>query len=156
MSTRRWVPEHLRRWVPPAVLEDMGWLSPWRPLRPFSSPRGAGFAWSPAAEIREAADAFIVRVDLPGIHREDISVSLLGTTLTIQGERRPPADTSTKGEEIQSSELCYGRFSRSIVLPDNIQTDRVDATYDNGILDVRVAKLPGATPTRIEVKSKQG
>ncbi len=153
---RRWVPERLWRWVPPAVLEDMGWPSPWRPLRSFSPQRGSGFAWSPAAEIRETADSFIIRLDLPGIRREDISVSLLGTNLTIQGERRPPVDINVKEEEVQSSELCYGRFSRSIVLPENIQADRVDATYDNGILEVRVAKMPGASPTRIEVKSKPG
>ncbi len=156
MRMRKWVPVRMRRWLPPVMLEEMGWPFPWRPLHAFGSQRvGDGFAWVPAAELRETADAFIIRVDLPGMRREDINISLLGITLTVQGERRPPLDTNVKEEERQTSELCYGRFSRSIVLPENIQSDRIEATYDSGILEVRIAKVPGARPTRIEVKSKQ-
>jgi len=77
------------------------------------------------------------RAELPGMKEEDIDVSLVGDTLTIKGERK--AETEVK-EEDYCCERSYGSFSRSIVLPSTVDTKKIEASYEDGVLEIR---LPG-------------
>ncbi len=125
--------------------------------RPFRSvwlrrPRD-GMAWTPAMDVYEKEDAFIVRAELPGVMMENVDISMSGDTLTIKGERKAPADV--KEEEYQRCEVCYGNFSRSIALPEGVQQDGIEATLDNGVLEVRLPKIPEAKPTKIEIKARK-
>jgi len=110
-------------------------------------------AWIPALEMYEKEDKFVVRVEVPGMKKEDIEISVLGDTLTIRGERK--AETEVKDEDYYRCELCYGRFSRSITLPSAVQTAKVEATYRDGILEIVLPKAPEAKPKKIQVKVKE-
>jgi HSP20 family protein len=106
--------------------------------------------WAPALDIAEESDAYVVKTELPGIGPEDVEVSLEGGLLTITGERRQETETSER--QFHRVERRYGRFRRSITLPDNVRTDAVEADFDNGVLTVRVPKAEKAKPRRIEVR----
>jgi len=101
----------------------------------------------------EKEDAFIIRAELPGVKLEDVDISMTGDTLTVKGERKPPADV--KEEEYECCEVCYGNFSRSITLPVTVEADKIQATMENGILEMRLPKVPEAKPTKITVKAKK-
>lgn len=112
-----------------------------------------GMAWAPSIDLYEKEDAFIIRAELPGVKLEDVDVSMTGDTLTIKGERKPPEDV--KEEEYECCEVCYGSFSRSIVLPKATEVDKIESTLQNGILEVRLPKVPEAQPTKIAIKTKK-
>ncbi len=109
-------------------------------------------AWAPSVEMYEKGDSYMVRVELPGVTKEDVDISVSGETLTIKGERRAPEEV--KGEEYHRCELCYGAFSRSISLPAAVETDKIEATYADGILEIRLPKVREAMAARIEIKAK--
>lgn len=112
-----------------------------------------GMAWAPSIDMYEKEDAFIIRTELPGVNMEDVDISVTGDTLTIKGERKLPEDV--KEEEYECCEVCYGSFSRSIVLPKATEADKIEATLQNGILEVRLPKVPEAKPTKIAIKTKK-
>lgn len=114
---------------------------------------GENMAWAPTADIYEQEDSYIIRAELPGVKKEDIEVSVTGDTLTIKGERNPAEDIGE--EQYQCSEICYGSFSRLITLPSAIDADKVEATYENGVMEIRVPKAKEAMPTKVEIKAGQ-
>jgi HSP20 family protein len=109
--------------------------------------------WMPALELYEKADKYVVRAELPGMKKEEIAISVLGDTLTIKGERK--AETEVKDEDYYRCEMCYGKFSRAITLSSAVQAGKVEASYDNGILEITLPKAAEARPKKIEVKVKQ-
>ena len=84
---------------------------------------------------------------LPGIDPGDVKIDLNGSTLTIAGER----SQSRENAELSRSEISYGRFERLLTLPSNIDTDRVEANFDNGMLDLALPLAESAKPRRIEI-----
>ena len=108
--------------------------------------------WVPAVEIYEKADSLVARAELPGMKEEEIDVSVVGDTLTISGERK--AESEVKDEDYYRCELCYGRFSRSIGLPAAVDPDNVEASFENGILEVTLPKVEKAKPKKVHVKTK--
>ena len=109
-------------------------------------------AFSPAAEIvREGEDA-LIRVELPGIDpTKDVTIEVEGGGLVIRGERRDERSEQAEGRTLR--ELRYGSFRRSFALPETVGADKVSATYDAGVLTVRVAGAHGtAAPQRIAVQ----
>lgn len=151
MAIERWRPfEEMERMMD----EMMRWpLRPWRrPLIWWRIPTQE-VGWSPPVEMYEKTDRFVVRAELPGMKKEDIDISLVGDTLTISGERKPEADI--KDEEYLRCELCYGKFSRSITLPSAVDANKVEATYENGILLITLPKAEEAKPKKIELKVKE-
>src|SRR4029450_8149835 len=119
---------------------------------PFSSgfgPTGQLFTgWSPAFDLYESGDHLVAVVELPGMRKEDIDISLHDGTLTISGERKRE---STNGEAARRTERYVGTFRRSITLPTRVDAGKVSATYENGILKVTLPKAEEANPKQIEV-----
>ena len=106
-------------------------------------------AWAPALDVHEDKDSFSVRVELPGMKREDIEVSLQDGALVISGERKE--EKILEGTEVHRQERYYGRFSRALTLPAAVAGDKVKAQYKDGILTVTLPKAEEAKPKAITV-----
>jgi HSP20 family protein len=143
--------------------ELMSWpsLDRWMSLRDdlnslFESPFWSGFgrsgqlfsAWSPALDLYQNADNVVAVVELPGMRREDIEISLHDGMLTISGERKR---VNPNGEKAERTERYIGKFRRSITLPTRVDANKVSATYRDGILTVTLPKAEEAKPKQIEV-----
>ncbi len=117
---------------------------------PLSSGRASQLftGWSPALDLYESGDHFVAVVELPGMHKEDIDISLHDGTLTISGERK---HESNNGETAQRTERYVGTFRRSIALPNRVNANKVSATYEDGILRVTLPKAEEAKPKQIKV-----
>ena len=106
--------------------------------------------WAPALDIAERKDAYLVSVEVPGMKPEDLDVTLENGLLTVQGERRFEQEATDK--QWHRVERRYGRFRRSITLPSQVQADAIEASFEDGVLNVRVPKAEEAKPKRIEVR----
>jgi HSP20 family protein len=105
--------------------------------------------WTPALDVQEDKDKFTIKVEVPGLKREDIDVSLQDDALVISGER-----TSEKIEEdveIHRQERLFGKFQRALTLPEPVATDKVKADYKDGVLTVTLPKTEEAKPKKIDV-----
>ena len=91
-------------------------------------------AWAPALDVHEDKDAYTIRVELPGMKREDIEVSLQEGALVISGECK--TETIKEDIEVHRQERFYGKFSRALMLPTAVSSDQVKAAYKDGILTV--------------------
>jgi HSP20 family protein len=106
-------------------------------------------AWGPALDLFEDKDNLVAKVELPGMKKEDIEVSLHEGTLTVAGERK--ADDQFKDAEAHRLERFYGRFQRSVALPVPVNADAVKANYTDGVLTVILPKAEEAKPKQIAV-----
>jgi HSP20 family protein len=111
---------------------------------------GAG-AFAPAVEVLSSKDAWHVRVALPGIDPKNVQIDLAGDTLTIRGERSRIQPVGSDKAQAHVSEIAYGRFERTLTLPDAIDSDKVNATYNNGMLELSLPLRESLKPRRIEV-----
>lgn len=105
--------------------------------------------WSPALDLYQSNDNVVAVVELPGMRKEDIEISLHDGTLTISGERR--RESSSDGEKAERTERYIGRFRRSIALPTRLDANKVSATYRDGILTVTLPKAEEVKPKQIHV-----
>jgi len=105
--------------------------------------------WMPAMDLVEAGDDFVLRADLPGMSEEDVNIELEDSTLTISGERK--AEHETEGEGFYRVERATGSFSRSLTLPKGVDPEAVTASFDRGVLEVRIAKPAERKPRRISI-----
>jgi HSP20 family protein len=141
----------------------------WEPLREFSTLQnemnrlfntvfdapatgnggGAMRRWMPAMDLVESGDHFVLRADLPGLSEEDVKIELEDTTLTISGERA--AEHESKDEGYYRLERAFGAFSRTLQLPKGIDPESVSASFDRGVLEVRIPKPEERKPRRIEI-----
>src|SRR5436309_12735281 len=104
--------------------------------------------WSPALDLYQSNDNVVAVVELPGMRKEDIDISLHDGTLTISGERKRD---STGGEKAERTERYVGAFRRSIALPTRVDASKVSATYRDGILTVTLPKAEELKPKQIQV-----
>jgi len=111
----------------------------------------SGSGGFPPVNIFDTGEGIAVIAEVPGIDPNSISVSGQGHTLTIKGERRRETSTDTAG--YHRRERSFGEFSRSIQLPEQLDLDKAAATYDAGVLTVKVSKVEAAKPRQIAVKS---
>ena len=109
--------------------------------------------WVPSIDVLEKEDKYTVRAELPGIKEEDIGVSVVGDTLTIKGERK--AESEVREEDYHCCECSYGSFFRSIALPSNVDTEKIEASYEGGILEVSLPKAAEVKPKKIAVSAKK-
>lgn len=126
----------LLRWEPFSANERLG----------GGGPLG-GFL--PAVDIRETADSYVFRADLPGVKEEDLDISVTGNRLTISGHREE--DKTSEGERCHSYECSYGSFSRAFMLPEGTDPEKVRADLKGGVLSVTVPKRPEVQPRKITV-----
>ena len=105
--------------------------------------------WSPALDLYQSNDNVTARVEVPGMRKEDIEISLHEGMLTISGERKAE---SGEGDKAERTERYVGTFRRSIALPTRVDADKVTATYQDGILKVTLPKAEEAKPKQIAVK----
>src|SRR5512132_1334817 len=137
-----------------AQMAQMGQMSPMlaHALGLHAKQQGSGTAtaWAPALDISERKDAYLVTVELPGVEADDLEITLEDGLLTIQGERQFTSESSE--QQFHRVERRYGAFRRSITLPAQVQTDQIEASFDNGVLQIVVPKAEEATPKRIQVR----
>ena len=105
--------------------------------------------WVPPVDLVEAEDHFVLRADLPGLSEGDVQIEVQDGTLTISGERKAEHEQREKGW--YRIERSFGRFSRSLSLPDGVDPDRIQASFSHGVLEVRIPKPEERKPRRIEV-----
>jgi len=105
--------------------------------------------WAPALDVHEDKDNFTIRVEVPGLKREDIAVSLQDDALVISGERK--GEKISEGTEVHRQECFYGKFQRALALPAPVAADKVKAVYKDGVLTVTLPKAEEAKPKQIDV-----
>jgi HSP20 family protein len=123
------------------------------PTRPTGEQQESA-VWAPRADLSETDDAFVIALDLPGIDRDDLDITVEDGTLKISGERSM-REEHERGQ-FHRIERTYGRFYRSFSFGPNVDADKIDATFDDGVLTVRAGKAEERKPRRIEVGSRQG
>lgn len=111
---------------------------------------------TPEADVMESQEEIRVTLELPGVPAENVEVNLEDNVLTISGEKTEEHRQEGKEQRWHLSERRYGRFTRSFVLPREVETDRIEANFHNGVLTVRVPKSERVKPRRIEVHSDGG
>jgi len=133
--------EHPMRGFDPSLWATRRWRRPWM-----------SDEWFPDVDVFERNGKLVVRADLPGMKRDDITVKVDGDVLTISGHREEKEEI--KEADYYRTERQTGAFTRALRLPDGLNADQIEATYDNGVLEVAVPKPAAATPKPIEVKVK--
>jgi len=107
-------------------------------------------SWLPAVDVFDTEAAVVLKAELPGMRPDDIHIEVEDNVLTIKGERT--FEEKVDGERYYRIERRFGSFQRSLALPQGVKADEVQATYEDGILEVRVPKAEQEKPRRIEVK----
>lgn len=105
----------------------------------------------PAMDVIESDTSLTVRMDLPGVQPDDVHVEIENNTLTINGEVTQAREE--KDQRYTYRERRYGKFQRSLNLPNTLDTDKVEASFENGVLNVVIPKLPQAHPKQISIKT---
>ncbi|MFY9727239.1 MAG: Hsp20/alpha crystallin family protein [Bryobacteraceae bacterium] len=107
--------------------------------------------WTPAVDIYETENDLVVKADLPDVDLKDIDVRVENQTLTIAGERKFEKEDSAKG--YHRIERSYGSFTRSFAVPNSFDTDKISASFKNGVLSVSLPKKEAAKPRQIKVEA---
>jgi HSP20 family protein len=106
--------------------------------------------WSPAVDVQETDKEYLIKADLPDVKKEDVKVELLDGALTIEGERQQ--EKEEKGKKFHKIEREYGKFLRRFALPTEVDASKVQAEFQNGVLNVHLPKSATAKPKAVEVK----
>lgn len=147
----------------------MAWeIAPWRPFRELERMRRemdrvwdsfferrparvveAG-EWFPTLDVSETKNEYVLKAELPGIDPKDIDISLTNDLLTIKGEKKQ--EKEEKEENYHVIERSYGSFTRSVRLPGQVQSDKINAAFKNGVLKVTLPKTEEAKKKEIKIK----
>ena len=142
-------------------------VTPWRPLRELSNLRREmddlwgnltgekeflpmKGEWMPAVDVSETKDSLVVKAEIPGMEPKDIDISLSGDLLAIKGEKKQK--TEEKKENFHRIETRYGAFSRTIRVPVSVDPEKIEASYDNGVLKITLPKKEEIKAKQIEIK----
>lgn len=106
--------------------------------------------WSPRADLMETDTDYRIRLDLPGMNKDQISINLQHNTLTVRGERK--SERTRDDEEFVRVERAFGTFHRTFTLPDAVDAENIEATYDSGVLTILVPKTEKSTRRQIEIQ----
>ena len=120
--------------------------SPWSELARTSQLLSG---WTPALDVHEDKDNFVVQAELPGMKREEIDVSLHDGALSISGERK--TEKKYEEAEVYRTERFFGKFQRTVTLPTPVAADKVKAQYKDGVLTITLPKTEAAKPKQIDV-----
>lgn len=106
-------------------------------------------SWAPLSDIMEDKDHFILLLDLPGVNRDEVKLSVADNRLIISGERK--AESESKDRNYHRVERITGKFYRSFLLPDQVKTDQISAEFANGQLTIRIPKQETVKPREIPI-----
>jgi len=121
----------------------------------FFSLQPSGFFqtdWMPEISVEDEKNSIKIRAEIPGIDEKDINVTLENNFLTISGEKKEETSKKDKNNNYSYSERRFGSFSRTISLPEGIKTDKINAKYKNGVLNIEIQKDETKQPEKIEIK----
>ena len=145
-------------------------LTPWRPMRELESleRRMADLferfwgpserersiwgteGWAPASESKVDNGNLLVKADLPGLDPKEVSISVLGNQLTIEGERKREEKKEEKDYFYQ--EVSYGKFSRTVPLPEGVEVDKVKANYKDGVLEITIPAPKQLASKKVQIE----
>lgn len=108
--------------------------------------------WNPVVDISENKDEFLVKAEIPGVSKENVSIQVDDRVLTVKGEKK--LEYETDNDKTHRSECLYGSFIRSFTLPKDVEEENIRADYKNGVLTLTIPKSEKAKPKQIEVKIK--
>jgi len=120
--------------------------------RLFVGDRTAMTVWSPSVDVRETKDEIVVSIELPGIRREDVTLTVENGMLSVSGEKKQEFEQGKAGGDYHLIERTYGRFERSFTLPRTVDQQKVKAAFENGVLNITLSKVPEAKPKQIEIR----
>lgn len=110
--------------------------------------------WMPAIDIEENNKSYLIKAELPGVHKNDVHVHVDKNVLTIKGEKKDEKKVEIKDTKRHRVERTYGSFVRSFTLPHTVKTDNIDAKFANGILSLTIEKAAEVKHKLTEVKIK--
>ena len=120
----------------------------------FETPAGSGTTplrrWMPAMDLVETDDHFVLKADLPGLSEEDVHIDVEDDVLTVSGERK--AEHEDKREGYVRVERSYGSFRRSLTLPEGVEPEAVSASFERGVLEIRIPKPEERKPRRVAIQ----
>jgi HSP20 family protein len=148
----------MTRWDPfqdlRSAQDEMAQMSPMLAhalgLHAHQQGNGRATAWAPALDISERKDAYLVTVELPGLKPEDLDITMEDSLLTIKGERQFTPESSE--QQFHRVERRYGAFRRSITLPAHVTAEGIEASFEDGVLQILVPKAEEAKPKHIQVR----
>ncbi len=111
-----------------------------------------GSIWAPAVDLIDKKDKFVAKVELPGVEKKDVKLSLNDGNLTIQGEIKK--EEETQKEDYYYRERAYGNYSRTISLPGEVEKEKISAKFKNGILEITMPKKPEVQPKEITIEAE--
>jgi HSP20 family protein len=116
---------------------------------PFRSGLGDGGGFTPAFDVKETKDAYVVRADLPGVRESDVDVSVTGNVVTVSGRREQ--ENREEGDQFFALERSYGTFMRTLTLPEGADVENIKAELKEGVLALTIPKRPEVQPRRISI-----
>jgi len=156
MAITRWKPRY--EWTPfrgwrdlEGEMDRLFGLTRW-PLAERGTTGLLEGGWSPSVDVYQTEDKIVVKADVPGLEKKDFDIAVVNNHLTIKGERRH--ENEVKEEDYHRIERVYGTFERSFGLPATVDTEKIEAKYKDGVLEVTLPKREEAKPKQIAVKVK--
>src|SRR3954471_6022357 len=110
---------------------------------------GAVRRWVPSMDLVETEDHFVLRADLPGLSEEDVAIEIEERVLTVSGERKAEHETTKEG--YHRVERAFGKFSRSLTLPEGVDAEAVTASFDKGVLEISIPKPEEKKPRKVSI-----
>lgn len=119
----------------------------------FATPTGVATrseaAWMPATDVEETDTHYLVTMDVPGVKKEEVNVELNGKNLTVKAERKSEKEDSGTGYRV--TERFYGKWERSFVLPANVDGEKIEASYVDGVLKISIPKAEAGKPKLVKI-----
>jgi HSP20 family protein len=149
MTLVRYQPKAVANWSPRTRSASLlgGWDSLFDQI--FERLPEQDLSWTPRVDIREDEDKYYVMVDLPGMKKEDLQVTMNEGVLTIEGERKE--NETKEGEHVHRRERFCGRFARSMTFPTDVDKDKIKARFENGVLNLELNKHEQTKPRQISI-----
>ncbi len=143
----------LRMYTAPAVLEEINRLQEEmnRVFSRYNSPQARSTSAYPPVNGWVNGDAVVLTAEVPGVRPEDLDISVMGRTLTLQGVR--PPEQLPEGARLHRQERSHGRFSRALQLPYEVEADQVEAVFRNGVLTIRLPRAEADKPKKVRIKT---
>lgn len=148
MAIMRWQPQRDVLWN---VQNEIGKLFDDLLERPLTDTRPGG-RWFPDVDVEERDESYLVSMDIPGMQKEDLKVTMEGSTLKIRGERKQVREEGDDSYHL--NERRYGIFERSFTLPNTVDAGKIRADYRDGVLEITVPKAEEAKSREIQVDVK--